>query len=695
MQKEVKQDPPAEELPPQIQEIMRNLVSAIRAVKLYPRNNPVYAQSVKKAFEPLDAFLQTEAQYPVGIQKTFFAFQQTPIGKDTQINKTIAVDLFNKGIREILFLTGLTEQEMIDLFTALSLSAEDIALRGGIVSILWEKGATHIKITESALDDVITTTSDEDKVKRALAEPAVAQLDPNAAKEELVFVGRTLVLGDIVADPRAFGATMLEMARETAGKNETVEDRLFSLYQDAARQIEEKQPDQSEVLFQGLAKSVLAMEQEPRDRFISTKLYAELDAQQVREQGENIHSHVPDELHEIVTGRYSKEWTVQQVSTLLQKTAKQKPAAVPPPASPEKLEATPLPPDLNEVARALQEYSPEELASMQVITEAGMESDIIEATVRTLIFLLPSVKRSAGPDVTEKEIALFSGVVHQLEDILKYLLKMKDYDMATLITRALHMPVDPAFAPRLKEGVRKAATREVLKKVIADIHASAKGTPEYASSYSYLSALEREATPVLLELLAEEKDRSVRRYLLDLLKDMGKNQIEMLGERLNDERWYFVRNIVSIIGESKADESIALLEKVAGHKNHQIRLEVIKGLLGIGGKKAAALLARFLKDSDEDIQITAVRGLGSIHGTGKEELQAVTEFVREHAAKWKTLETALEGIKTLARIGDRDTQQFLQQYQKVRWWRSRKPQEQLRATSAAAINEIQRRSGNA
>jgi hypothetical protein len=61
-----------ETLPPEVQDVMRSLVSAIRAVKLYPPNNPVYAQFVKKSYEGLDRFLKTTSEYHIGVQKTNF-----------------------------------------------------------------------------------------------------------------------------------------------------------------------------------------------------------------------------------------------------------------------------------------------------------------------------------------------------------------------------------------------------------------------------------------------------------------------------------------------------------------------------------------------------------------------------------------------------------------------------------------------
>jgi len=74
------------------------------------------------------------------------------------------------------------------------------------------------------------------------------------------------------------------------------------------------------------------MDPEHRDKFIAAKLYAGMDADQIAEQSEQpaaegpaggppSHSHIPEELHEIVTGRFSKQWTVQQIAALLKKAA--------------------------------------------------------------------------------------------------------------------------------------------------------------------------------------------------------------------------------------------------------------------------------------------------------------------------------------------------------------------------------------
>ena len=63
-----------------------------------------------------------------------------------------------------------------------------------------------------------------------------------------------------------------------------------------------------------------------------------------------------------------------------------------------------------------------------------------------------------------------------------------------------------------------------------------------------------------------------------------------------------VRNAVRILGDTRTEQAIAFLHKVADHKDVRIRQEVINALINIGGRKAAGILARYLKDKDQGLQ---------------------------------------------------------------------------------------------
>ena len=690
MQNEASQE---EVLTPEVHEVMRNFVSALRAVKLYPANNPIYSSSIKKTFEVLDHFLKTTPEYRLEVQTTYFTYHQIPIGKEAQLDKAVAQDLFAKGLREIIFKDGVTEDQLTVLYRALALSTEEIAMKSGISSILWQNGSTHIKVTESGLDEVITsiTTRGEDST---LAKTPTRILDASVGKKAIVFGGRTLVLNDLMNDPVGFGASMLALATKTRGKDESIEDRLYSLYQEGGRKIREEDPDQSDILFEGLAKSVLLLEPPYHKKIIAGKLYREMDEEIVGEQKDAPEESVPNDLHEILTGRFSNAWTVPQVQELLKKSSTRKAASTPPPYHPSTsatLEVIPIPPYLADIAINMTEYTPEEMETLKNMSTLGTESDIIEASVRTLLFLMLLVKNPHRHDSAEKKIELFSKIVRQLEDMLGYILMKKNYQLAVLIGQAFRMPVDPLFKPRMMEAIRKTVSRSSIVETIGAMQHFIKGSSDYLAAYSYLSLMEPEVTEALLELLAEEKDRVTRQYYLDLAKEMGKNQIMLIGERLSDERWYFVRNIVSILGESKADQAIAFLSKVARHRNFRIRQEVVKGLISIGGNKAATLLATFLNDKETDIQLMSIRGLAGLKGIRSEVAKPLVEFLTGRPLKRNNQELTIEVIRALGKIGGADEETFLQGYRRIKWWKSRTLQTELRSAALRAMEEIKRR----
>jgi hypothetical protein len=681
---------PEENLSADVQDVMKLLISAIRIVKVYPSNNPIYSQSMQKAFEALSRFLESSPEYRLAVQKTHFTYENTAFGKDGQVNRSIAQDLFSKSVREIIFTAGLTEEEFVTLCQSLSLSREELDIKSGISSILWEKGVTHIKTTEAGLDDVITTRAEDGWGAGA---EGFGSILAGSQEKKAAYTGKTLVLGDLRTDPAGFGAGMVAFAMKTKGEHETVEDRLFSLYQQAGKKIQKDHIKESEELFDGLAKSILALDQQYRERLIAGKLYGDLDAELAEMKAPEDDLTIPNVLQEVQTGRFGNVWTVPQVATLLKRSAQKGPAPAKAPKPVQELDVEPVSPDLIETARSLVE-NPDPEDDLRRISEAGMESDIIEAAIRTLIALMPLVKNPVPWSKPEKELALFSGVITQLEDILSYLLQKNAYDLATMILKAFQSPMPPEFQPRLTEALKKTATKSVIVGMISDMRKHPKSSVEYQAACSYLATLERKVVGVLFELLADENDRDARIFLLDLLKDFGKSQVSLLGEQLTDGRWYVVRNIVSILSENKSDQAILLLRRAADHQNLQVRQEVLKALIANKGKKAATVLARFFRDTDESMRLAAIRAFAGFSGMGDEEVRPLVEFLEAQPLSSSSLDMSLEAIRTLGRVGGSEAAGMLERYPRRRWWKSRKLQKELRQAALASVGQIRRRQGN-
>jgi hypothetical protein len=681
-----------EAIPPEIQEVLRSVISSIRATKLYPGNNPVHIQAIQRSFEVLDRHLQSHASFVFSVLKTDFAYNHLPAGRDANLYKGIAGDLFAKGIREITLKRGITQSELQRFYALLAIPLEELRQKNSIKSLAWEQGLGHVDVMEAGLDEIVIGEPGSRVAggDRGGEQMSLVELRKYVADKAIDLFGRKVMLADVIADPAWFGALMLEMAKKASDSQALRENRLFDLYRDVGRQVLHTSFGERRPLFDALAESVLSMEPSFRDGLIAGKLYHGMDAETVRGHKEDVTEHVPDDLHELLSARFSRSWNVPQVSSLLEKAASAQ--FEPVPAVPERSQ---LPESLFAIAREMAEYTAEEMDTLRALGEYTEESAVVEAVVRTLIYVLPQVRNPFIIGSDEKHMNLFSGVVGHLEEMLHLLLEKKDYSLSLLVLRAFRMPVEPLFQPRLADAIKRAGDRKIIGRLLGDIRSYAKDSPEYEAIYSYVSLLDREVTPVLLEMLAEERDRSLRNLMIRILKELGKGQLALLGQRLSDERWYFVRNIVTILGESRREEVVGYLEKVAGHRNFQIRQEVVRALLTIRGERAAQLLVRFLKDRDVDIRFMAVRGLGMSPGSGAKEEQALIEFLKGGWLRKPGTELKSEAISSLGKVGGATTADFLRRFTAVKWWKRRKPQEAVKAAAERAIVEIERRIGNA
>ena len=108
------------------------------------------------------------------------------------------------------------------------------------------------------------------------------------------------------------------------------------------------------------------------------------------------------------------------------------------------------------------------------------------------------------------------------------------------------------------------------------------------------------AAEPLLDALALAESRGARRGLIGLLAGLGPRIGPLIVNRLNDERWFVVRNLLMVleeIGEVPAGFSAGSL---TGHRDSRVRWQALKLQLGIPGEHDAALETG-LADSDERV----------------------------------------------------------------------------------------------
>jgi hypothetical protein len=116
---------------------------------------------------------------------------------------------------------------------------------------------------------------------------------------------------------------------------------------------------------------------------------------------------------------------------------------------------------------------------------------------------------------------------------------------------------------------------------------------------------------VLLDLLAEA-DRERRAHLLAALRQVARGHLRPVVARLEDPRWYVVRNAANLLGNAGGEEVLDQLVWAAHHPSAQVRKEAVKALVVAGGVKAVPHLRTLAAEGLQDVRPTAVSVLGAI-----------------------------------------------------------------------------------
>ena len=116
------------------------------------------------------------------------------------------------------------------------------------------------------------------------------------------------------------------------------------------------------------------------------------------------------------------------------------------------------------------------------------------------------------------------------------------------------------------------------------------------------------AVDVLFAELAEEPERGRRATLLGVLRQLAPGRSEPVVRRLDDSRWYVVRNAVNVLRYSRHPRSLDLMAEAAKHAAEAVRREAVFGLAA-GGTAAVPYLGALAAGPDASVRILSIEAL--------------------------------------------------------------------------------------
>lgn len=136
-----------------------------------------------------------------------------------------------------------------------------------------------------------------------------------------------------------------------------------------------------------------------------------------------------------------------------------------------------------------------------------------------------------------------------------------------------------------------------------------------------LTHMAAEAIDTLLEQLLGEENRSRRRSLVRMAIVMGKPAVPAIQERISHSKWYFVRNLCTILGEIGDRRAVPELLRTAAHPDYRVRREAVSALGKLRPPEAVPALGMLLSNERifepgdmESVRIAAALTLYHIGG---------------------------------------------------------------------------------
>ena len=276
---------------------------------------------------------------------------------------------------------------------------------------------------------------------------------------------------------------------------------------------------------------------------------------------------------------------------------------------------------------------------LETVTDDALAERLAQTSVELLV-------RFAGRDGTDTLLARIDG-------LFRNMLSAGRLELATTLAEDLRRLSDasdarPSVRAQVDETLGRMATSE---SVAAMLDAFARGgSTSSAVARRLLDALGKAGARGFLLALAEEKDKSRRRRILDLLVSLGPVIAAPARDLLADDRWYVVRNMIVLLQRVGDRSALADIRHAANHYDLRVRLEAIKWLLAYDPEVPQDLLEKAINDPDVKLAEAAIVLAGS-YGI-KEAADPLLAIVDGFDLLGKRRSLRLKALKALGDLGD-------------------------------------------
>lgn len=231
------------------------------------------------------------------------------------------------------------------------------------------------------------------------------------------------------------------------------------------------------------------------------------------------------------------------------------------------------------------------VAETQILDELRntLGNDCLEAKISDIIFeiikVIPAAERG-------------DGIKRNLVALMSHYLVIRDFRS---FEQTCRMFADEAATADSTFFFDPGFVQEILDS------ASLLGRENHQNIRSLIRAVGQPFVVPLMERLFAETNRSLRRFWFDCLVDLGEIVRDAALERLNDERWFVIRNLIILLRGFSDQDVQRQIRRFVSHSHPRVRQEALKNLLCYHDPKVDKLLLHDLESADPARKLAAVQ----------------------------------------------------------------------------------------
>ncbi len=657
-------------------DIVSRLAIACKSRLLYHAEHPAVKEAVSILHHVIRDSLGNLPELAVRVEKDDLVFGDQSLVGERESLRQLASRIRSRHIRAIIFSPQVGPHEAAALVEILSCPPETLEKEGGAEAYLLSRGIHGIRIVESEAQRA------EDREAPPPEEGGVFPEDQDEKTALLVSEEDLEEFVEMIFDPETLAEVLSRLTDEEDRplQGEELAKAIYAFLQFARRKILEVLPERKHALARCFAETILFLERNLRNLLLRDHLLPGIGK---------------DPLCREVMGSFSRQETAAVLSFFLPLAPELIPrvdallesfglgdeevtqavqlirdrlidlgeVSLPLLSSLDAIlikrgagEAGPGLPTLSEVSLLSSTFQVQEMEEIRGISEMDLTLETYQESTPMLLDLLEK----------GSELDNLGKVIDLLTENFWGLVTTARFDTAAAILESFHRALykgDPAFVPHREEMNRlleEAANKNLLQRSIRLASEKRRDKNVVAGFKMFMRKMGDRGVLALIEALGSEESMSVRKFIIDILAELGREKIPLLGSFLDDKRWFLVRNIATVMSRLRSPATLPYLERALEYPHPKVRSEAVRAVGLTGGFESIDLLLKGMNNSDERTRILCIRWLGRLQVAGA--VPRLVDMLEGKQPGAESLEVKKEILESLGRIGDPSTYELLKKY---------------------------------